>query len=606
MRSDSVALAIADRLFAWAVLLVFAFVSNPVFSSGQPVPQSTAKSDTVDQRSATAPKDNGVITGTVVNERHEPVMGVIVQMFSADAVLNSRGPESTPRRGLPNGSAVTNDEGRFVISGLPSGNYVIAAEPQPLIPDRRSLPTRVYGTTFYPSTLEDDKAASVSVSSYFQATIQIELVPVSGMRIAGSVMSGSGRPFGGLSVRLFHRFGGVSNYSEVATISAKGTFEIRGLRPGLYRLTVGQPPSESQPESEFADKLIELRDRDLDGFVLVLGPGASISGRIVAEPGISLQTSTGLRVTASVDPEQFSVSHGFGQDFNLTTPVAKDWSFRMIGLSGAYYLDISADKRPAPLKAGRIVVDGKQLAAGETVEVTEGSHEVVVFVTMREPAKPIFDGTGLSVSALVDQFKNENVFWRQFEVAKEIVKRHDANVLSSLVDWLNHEDRHIRGNVAFIFGRLGDARGLQVITDILTDKSDRPEGQGGRTCCNNPIYSVVLQIRQDRYYAAHLLGELGDPKAVPVLVPFLKDPDLNYKIPWVLAQIDERAAVSLLLDALDDDNPTLRVAAIQTLAALHAREALPRLTLLLSDDRKAEASTMSVADAAKAAIEDLQ
>ena len=492
-----------------------------------------------------------------------------------------------------------------MISGLPSGDYVIAAEPQPLIPDRRALPTRVYGTTFYPSMLEDYKAASVSVSSDSPATVQIELVPVPGMRIAGSVMSGSGRPVSGLGVRLFRRFGGVSNYSEVAIVSAKGTFEIRGLRPGWYRLSVGEPPFESRPEGEFADKLIELRDRDLDGLAFVLGPGASISGRIVAEPGINLQTSTGLRVTASVDPEQFSDSHWFGQD-SITAPVAKDWSFRMIGLSGAYQLDVSADRPPAPLKASRIVVDGEQLPVGGTVNLAEGGHEVVVFVGLREPPKPIFNGTGLSVSALVDQFKNEKVFWRQFEIAKEIVKRHDANVLSSLVDWLNHEDRHIRGNVAFIFGCLGDARGLRVITDILTDRSERPEGQGGRTCCNNPSYSVALQIAQDRYYAAHLLAELGDPKAIPVLVPFLKDPELNYKIPWVLAQIDGRGAVGILLDALDDDSPTLRVAAIQELAALDAREALPRLRLLLNDDRKADGSRTSVADAAKAAIANLQ
>ncbi len=199
-----------------------------------------------------------------------------------------------------------------------------------------------------------------------------------------------------------------------------------------------------------------------------------------------------------------------------------------------------------------------------------------------------------------DQFKNEKVFWRQFEVAKEIVKRHDANVLSSLVDWLNHEDRHIRGNVAFIFGRLGDTRSLQVITDILTDRSERPEGQEGRTCCNNPRYSVELQIRQDRYYAVHLLGELGDAQAVSVLVPFLKDPDVNYKVSWALGQIGDRRAVGPLLDALDDESPTMCVAAIQALETLHAQEALPRLIPLLKDNRK------SVADAAKAAIENLQ
>jgi hypothetical protein len=522
MKSDSVALVIADRRFAWAVLLIFAFVPQPVLSSVQPVQQSTPKSDSVDQSSATAPKGNGVITGTVVNEQHEPVAYAEVQVFSADDVRNSRGQESKPRRGLPNGSGVANAEGHFVISNLPLGEYVIAAEPQPFIPDPRALPTRVYGTTFYPSTLEDYKAVSVSVSNYSPTIVQIELLPVRGMRIAGSVVSGSGRPVAGLGVSLFHRFGPGASKRDVATVSEDGTFEIRGLRPGWYQLTVGQRPSESRPEVEFADKLIELRDRDLDGLVLVLGPGASMSGRIVAEPGTSLQTPTGLRVTASVGLEQFSESH------SITSPVAKDWSFRMTGLSGAYHIDVSADRPPAPLKASRIIVDGVQVPAGEAVEVAEGSHEVVVFVTLREAPKPIFDGTGLSVSALVDQFKNEKVFWRQFEIAKEIVKRHDASVLSSLVDWLNHEDRHIRGNVAFIFGRLGDARGLQLITDILTDRSDRPEGQGGRTCCNNPRYSVELQIRQDRYYAVGLLGELSDAQAVSVLVPFLKDPEINY------------------------------------------------------------------------------
>ena len=32
------------------------------------------------------------------------------------------------------------------------------------------------------------------------------------------------------------------------------------------------------------------------------------------------------------------------------------------------------------------------------------------------------------------------------------------------------------------------------------------------------------QIRQDRYYAAHLLGDLKDPRGVPILVSLLKDP----------------------------------------------------------------------------------
>lgn len=217
-----------------------------------------------------------------------------------------------------------------------------------------------------------------------------------------------------------------------------------------------------------------------------------------------------------------------------------------------------------------------------------------------------FDGTGLSSIAMVDQLKNEKVFWRQFEIAREIVKRHDASVLSSMVDWLSHEDRHIRGNVAFIFGGLGDTRGFQVITDILTDRSERAEGQG-TGASGDGRYHVALQIAADRYYAAHLLGDLGDPQAIPVLVPLLKDAEIKSIVPWALGQIGDKRAVGPLLDALDDESPTTRVLAIYALETLHAKEALPRLIPLLNDSRKSNfGAQVSVAEAAKAAIANLQ
>ena len=103
------------------------------------------------------------------------------------------------------------------------------------------------------------------------------------------------------------------------------------------------------------------------------------------------------------------------------------------------------------------------------------------------------------------------MFWQQIEVAREIVAANDLTVLPKLQSWLTHEDRHIRGNVTFIYAALGDARGFDGIAAILGDRSERPEGQGipgGR-------WSLQGQIRADRYYAAHLLGDLKDPRAVP-------------------------------------------------------------------------------------------
>ena len=95
--------------------------------------------------------------------------------------------------------------------------------------------------------------------------------------------------------------------------------------------------------------------------------------------------------------------------------------------------------------ATRITVDGVQVPEGAGVELSTGAHEAVVFVAPREPAKPKVATS--STGVLVEQFRSEKLFWRQFDIAKEIVERRDASVLPSLAEWLSHEDRHLRGNV---------------------------------------------------------------------------------------------------------------------------------------------------------------
>ena len=127
-----------------------------------------------------------------------------------------------------------------------------------------------------------------------------------------------------------------------------------------------------------------------------------------------------------------------------------------------------------------------------------------------------------SAARLIAAFKNTHVFWEQFDIAKEIVALHDQGVLPELVESLIDEDRHARGNAAFVFAGLGDPRGFSVISSILADRSDRPEAQGmiflgGISAPGaepRSIYRVEAQIATDRYFAARLLGDLKDPRAV--------------------------------------------------------------------------------------------
>src|SRR6266496_1435385 len=152
----------------------------------------------------------------------------------------------------------------------------------------------------------------------------------------------------------------------------------------------------------------------------------------------------------------------------------------------------------------------------------------------------LFFAAGLNAAlaaTLVDEFKASTVFWQQLEIAKKIVQARDTGVLPQLSSHLTHEDRHIRGNAAFVFAGLGDPRGLPIITAILSDRSERPEGQGIGAAPSTGRPSVQQQINADRYYAVHLLGQLKDPKAVPVLLPLFNDPEVNYNVAWALGEI---------------------------------------------------------------------
>jgi len=205
-----------------------------------------------------------------------------------------------------------------------------------------------------------------------------------------------------------------------------------------------------------------------------------------------------------------------------------------------------------------------------------------------------------SVSGLVEQFESTTVFWKQFEVAKKIIALQDKSVLRELEPSLNNEDMRRRGNAAFIFASLGDDRGFQVIKAIVEDRSTKRAvfeiDSAGRP-------SPGRQIRADRYYAVHLFGDLRDARAVPILVPLLKDEEINEIVPWSLGEIGDKSAIPPLIETLADHSPDMRVLAIYALEKLKAKKALPQLRALLDDDERIHFDGLgSVAGAARAAI----
>jgi hypothetical protein len=178
-----------------------------------------------------------------------------------------------------------------------------------------------------------------------------------------------------------------------------------------------------------------------------------------------------------------------------------------------------------------------------------------------------------TASGLLEQFENTTVFWEQFLVAKKIVALHDKSVLPHLEPWLRCEDMRRRGNAAFVFARLGDDRGFQIIKAILEDRSTK-RAVFEIDSAGHP--SPRQQIRADRYYAAHLFGDLRDVRAVPILIPLLKDEEVKLIVPWSLEEIGDTSAISALIEALGDNSLEMRAAAHRSLEKLQAKEALLR------------------------------
>ena len=143
-----------------------------------------------------------------------------------------------------------------------------------------------------------------------------------------------------------------------------------------------------------------------------------------------------------------------------------------------------------------------------------------------------------------------------------------------------------------------------MIVAILGDRSANREVH---LIFNRP--SLSMQIRQDRYYAGHLLGELKDPRAIPIVLPLMRDPDVSPTVPWSLKQIVDSSSIPNLIGLLSHSDPGMRVLAIDALVERKATEALPRLRQLLNDNARPDGffdESESVAEAAQAAIAELQ
>jgi HEAT repeat protein len=146
---------------------------------------------------------------------------------------------------------------------------------------------------------------------------------------------------------------------------------------------------------------------------------------------------------------------------------------------------------------------------------------------------------------------------------------------------LRSPDVQLRQFVAYLLGRVGDARAIEPLIDALQDENAGVRGA-----------------------AANALGAIGDNAAVPYLKPLLNDnnPQLVVWAAYALTRL-HRDYFAVIAEALESDNVDVRRSAILALQQLGDKRAIAPL-LTLSDDqgRRFDADSTVAEAAAKALI----
>jgi hypothetical protein len=228
-----------------------------------------------------------VISGRITDEIGEPLAGVTV--FPMQAKFFRGRKRMVPSGGM--GMVRTDDTGEYRLIGLEPGEYYVMGTTRDSWTVDGDDTQRVgFGPTYYTGTLVVSNAQAVKVGLGQEASgIDFGMVPGRVVKISGTAMSSAGVPLAGESVSLGQEFTGPTFSSMFGfggtKIAADGTFTIKDVSPGEYRLTV-RLPGDKDRLTESATTMVTVLGADVEGVTLVTGGGGSVSGRVITDDGV--------------------------------------------------------------------------------------------------------------------------------------------------------------------------------------------------------------------------------------------------------------------------------------------------------------------------------
>ncbi len=226
-------------------------------------------------------RPGAIASGKVRYHDGDPAIGVKVTFFRQYVV---RG-----RRGYVQAAAVaTNDLGEYRAHALAPGTYYVLAlmadsDPQSVVREEKPVEPEAV-STFYLSGSHLSEAAPVQLDAGQEAGgLDIVLARTRTQQIRGLALSGlTGAPLTGpnISLRWLDGSGAGSIIAPVRTRAGRGSFEISGVPPGTYLLTIDATEKGTKLS---ARETVTIGDAPIDELEIAAGPRTFWEGKIAFE-----------------------------------------------------------------------------------------------------------------------------------------------------------------------------------------------------------------------------------------------------------------------------------------------------------------------------------
>jgi GTPase SAR1 family protein len=210
------------------------------------------------------------------------------------------------------------------------------------------------------------------------------------------------------------------------------------------------------------------------------------------------------------------------------------------------------------------------------------------------------DARGKHLALLKDPHENKDV---RGSIAYALGALGERAVVPELLALLKdpHENKDVRGSIAYALGALGEQAMVPELLALLKDPHENKDVRGsiayalgalGEQAMVPELLALLKDPHEDtdvRRSITEVLGSLGERAVVPELLAMLKEPhedtDVRRSITYALRALGERAVVPELLALLKDphENKDVRGSIAYALRALGERAVVPELLALLKD-----------------------